>query len=115
MVAFGEARVNAPILFSACAGAQSPGEPLSEKRRHTVTTIESREIWIIKRPEPERPKILCDACPRPSGMLTVQDAAEQAGVSQRTVFRWLDEGAIHFTETAGGLFVCLAPLTVDIE
>jgi hypothetical protein len=42
-------------------------------------------------------------------MLTPQQAAEQAGVSQRTVFRWIDEGTVHFAETAEEMFVCLAP------
>jgi excisionase family DNA binding protein len=46
-------------------------------------------------------------------MLTPQEAAEQTGVSQRTVFRWIDEGVIHFADTAEGIFVCLVPLTVD--
>jgi len=46
-------------------------------------------------------------------MLTPQQAAQQEGVCERTVFRWIDEGVIHFAETAEGLFVCLAPLTID--
>jgi len=89
-------------------------ETMSEKRRRTVTTIETHEFWIVKTPAPERPKIFCAACPAKTGMLNPQEAAEQVGVSQRTVFRWIDEGVIHFTESAEGkLFVCLAPLTID--
>ena len=87
---------------------------MSEKRRRTVTTIENHEFWIVRRPAPARIEIFCPLCPAKTGMLTPQEAAEQAGVSQRTVFRWIDEGAIHFAETPDGLFVCLAPLTIDI-
>lgn len=87
---------------------------MSKKRRHTVTTIESHEYWIVRAPEQRPAEILCAACPEMSRMLTPQQAAEHAGVSQRTVFRWIDEGAIHFAETAEGLFVCLAPLTIDV-
>jgi len=86
---------------------------MSEKRRHTVTTIESHEYWIVKMPDQRPREILCSACPNASVMFTPQEAAEQTGVSQRTVFRWIDEGVIHFAETAEGMFVCLAPLTID--
>jgi len=84
---------------------------MSKKRRHKVTTIESHEVWIIKRPKSDEPKILCEACDGASPMLTLQQTADQAGLSQRTVFRWIDEGVVHFVETAEGLFVCLAPLS----
>ena len=88
---------------------------MSGKRRHTVTTIESHEVWVIKRPVPTVTDVLCKACPGVSAMLTTEEAAAEAGVSQRTVFRWIDEGAIHFAETdQGKLFVCLAPLTIDL-
>jgi len=87
---------------------------MSEKKRTTVTTIETHEFWIVHRPAPPRPAILCGACPTNVSMLTLREAADQARVSQRTVYRWVDEGLIHFTETAdGSLFVCLAPLTID--
>jgi len=86
---------------------------MSAKRRHTVTTIESHEYWIVRRPDEETPNVLCEACPGKLGMLTPQQAAQQEGVCERTVFRWIDEGVIHFAETAEGLFVCLAPLTID--
>jgi len=88
---------------------------MSEKRRHKVTTIESHEYWVVRRPETARAKIQCQACPGAPDMLTPQEAAEQAGVSQRTVFRWIDEGSVHFADTTEGLFVCLAPLTTDVE
>ncbi|MFN2578360.1 MAG: hypothetical protein ABR607_11785 [Pyrinomonadaceae bacterium] len=88
---------------------------MSRKKRHTVTTIESHEVWIIKRPAPTTAKILCEICAGGSTMLTPQRAATEAGVSERTVFRWIDDGAIHFAETADGMFVCLAPLTVEVD
>ena len=87
---------------------------MSDKKRHTVTTIETHEFWVVKRPAQQSPEIICAACPGEARMLTPQQAATQAGVSDRTVYRWVDEGLIHFLETAeGSLFVCLAPLTID--
>ncbi len=87
---------------------------MTKKRRHRVTTIESHEVWIIKRPASDGPKTVCEACDGASPMLTLQEAAVQAGVSQRTIFRWIDEEAVHFSETSDTLFVCLAPLTNDV-
>lgn len=89
---------------------------MSEKKRHTVTTIETHEFWIVKRPATELPAVVCADCPGAAEkMLTPKEAAERTGVSQSTVYRWAEDGRIHFAETADGkLFVCLAPLTVDI-
>jgi excisionase family DNA binding protein len=88
---------------------------MSEKKRHTVTTIETHETWIVRRPATESTAIVCAACPGERRMLTPKQAAEEAGVTNRTVYRWVDEGVIHFLETEeGNLFVCLAPLTIDV-
>ena len=49
-------------------------------------------------------------------MITPYEAAINAGVSQRTIYRWVDEGVIHYAESAEGrLVVCLAPLTFDAK
>ncbi len=77
-----------------------------------MTTIETHEFWVVKRPAAERREIPCYACLDGSGMLTPEDAAARAGVSQRTVYRWIEDGRVHFAETDDGhLFVCLAPLS----
>ena len=76
-----------------------------------MTTIETHEIWAFKTVASERPEVLCRVCQGTPAMLTPQEAARQAGVSQRTVFHWIDEAVVHFAETTEGLFVCLAPLT----
>lgn len=84
---------------------------MSSKKRHTVTTIEKHEYWLIKRPTTAQ--FVCSTCPDTSRMLTLQDAAECAGVSQRTVCRWVEAGRVHFAETeTGDLLICLAPLFV---
>lgn len=85
----------------------------SQRRTRTVTTIETHEVWVLRRPTPETPDILCAACVGETRMLAPQEAARRAGVSQRTVYRWVEDGRIHFAETTdGGLFVCLAPLLI---
>jgi excisionase family DNA binding protein len=45
-------------------------------------------------------------------MLTPTEAAWQTKVSQRVLYRWIEAGLIHFTETVdGGVFICLSSLT----
>lgn len=80
-------------------------------RRKTVTTIETHEFWIIRRPFAGFPTTLCALCDSP--MLTPHEAALRAGVSQRTIYRWVEEGLIDFVEAAdGSVLVCLAPLLI---
>lgn len=44
-------------------------------------------------------------------MITPDEAAALCEVSTRTVYRWLEQGSIHFSETeAGSLFICLRSL-----
>jgi len=44
-------------------------------------------------------------------MFTPEVAARLASVSQRTIYRWIEAGSLHFTETPdGGLLVCQASL-----
>ena len=85
---------------------------MSVKRRRTVTTIETHEVLIVRR-HAGVPALLCAACAGAGRMLTPQEAARLTGVSQRTIYRWMEDGRIHFAETVdGGLFVCLAPLSI---
>ena len=76
--------------------------------KRTVTTIESHEVITLK----SSPRLLCPDCRDATQMLTPVEAAWQTNVSQRVVYRWIEAGLVHFSETVdGGLFVCLAPLS----
>ena len=86
---------------------------MSNKSRRTVTTIETHEVLTVRR-DAGRPAPPCAACPGEARMLTPEAAACRAGVSQRTVYGWVEDGRIHFAETPdGGLYVCLEPLYAD--
>lgn len=80
-------------------------------KRRTVTTIQTHEVLTVKRRSGVTALLpSCAACPGGAWMLTPQEAARSAGVSQLTIYRWVEDGSVHFAETAdGGLFVCLAP------
>jgi len=79
--------------------------------RRTVTTIETHETLIVRRLT-SFPVLRCAACLNEAEMLAPHDAARLTGISQRTIYRWIEDGRIHFVESPdGGLFVCLAPLS----
>jgi len=103
---------HAAILISACEGGNpDKRNKMSGKNRRTVTTIETRELWIVRKNAPQISEIFCSTCPHEVVMLTPQEAARHAGVSQRAVYRWVEDGRLHFVETADGdLLVCLSPL-----
>ena len=49
-------------------------------------------------------------------MLTPDEAATIAGLSSRLIYRWIEDGRIHFSETGGGhLLICQSPLPKLIE
>ena len=83
------------------------------RRKRSVTTIETHEVLTIRR----RGNVIVPSCPvcvDIAAMLTPQEAAHRAGVSQRTVYRWLEEGRIHFAESGDGeLFVCFGLQSSD--
>jgi len=44
-------------------------------------------------------------------MMTPNEAARIAGVSTRTIFRWIEEAKLHFIEnSSGSLFVCVGSI-----
>jgi excisionase family DNA binding protein len=82
-------------------------------RRRTEIVTETHEIWVLRRRGASRR--LCGQCVREAQMLTPHEAAVLRGVSQLTVYRWVESGRLHFIETPGGeLFVCLASLLLEI-
>jgi excisionase family DNA binding protein len=47
-------------------------------------------------------------------MITPHEAAAIAQVSSRTIYRWIEDAKLHFTEELGGvLFVCADSLQVN--
>ena len=85
---------------------------MSVKRgvKSTKVAVKRRRVVIINRPFVS-PQKSCDRCAEPSGMITPDEAAALCEVSTRTIYRWLESGAIHFSETASeGLLICLSSL-----
>ena len=54
---------------------------------------------------------LCDECLAEVGMVSVDQAAREAGVSELQIYSLVEEGALHFKEDAvGHILICLDSL-----
>lgn len=78
--------------------------------KKTEVTIETREVWIIRRPD-QAVRIWCAGCAAWVEMVTPEEAAHQTSVGVRIIFRWIEQARLHFTETpAGSVMICLPSL-----
>ena len=76
------------------------------KTRRMEVTIETDEIWIIRRPSSGL-VAWCSACGRQTTMITPDEAALLAELDAREVYRQAVTGLIHYNETSGGhMVVC---------
>ena len=108
-----------PRLFTVATPLTSRQRNSSEKgpawkavkiKRRTETTLESHEIWVIKRSK-TKAALWCGQCSNHTQRLTAEEAAKLMNVSTRTIYRWAEAERIHFTEPAhGGLLICFGSL-----
>lgn len=78
--------------------------------RRTVVTVETDRILVIRR---RGGPILarCEACARQVEMLAPDEAAVLIRAGARVIYRRMEAGRVHFTETADGrTYICLSSL-----
>jgi hypothetical protein len=81
-----------------------------KRKLTTDITIETLQLLVIHEPG-ESVRGMCPQCGTEVRLVSSNQAAVLAGESTRTIYRWIEDGLIHFTETREGhLFVCLASL-----
>ena len=74
--------------------------------RRTEVTVETDEIVVIRRSQTTIVP-LCSQCCDSVTMITAEQAREVLSVNTRAIYRWVEEGLIHHTETSEGVvFVC---------
>jgi hypothetical protein len=78
-------------------------------KKRTVTTIETHQILIVRRPG-GAVLAWCPVCLREVEMVSLEEAALLANVSLRDICRRVGDGRLHFVETAQGGLVCLPSL-----
>jgi excisionase family DNA binding protein len=76
------------------------------RKRRTKITIETERVIVIRKRRPLTQE-WCNRCGEIVSMVTVDEAAGIAGVSSRTIYRWVEADRIHFTETSDRrLLIC---------
>lgn len=71
-------------------------------RTRTEITVEMDRWVVVSR---LRRWAWCPTCLRQVEMLNVDDAAIFAQVNSRTIFRWVEAGVVHSSETPEGLLL----------
>ena len=83
-------------------------------KRTTQRTIEitiERRRSVMTRRTTKRRLSYCPICARESEFVTPEEAAAVASVTSRTIYRWLENGKLHFIEMPGGeLLICAESL-----
>ena len=78
--------------------------------RTTEITIERKRSFAARRTT-KRTLSYCPICAHESEFVTPEEAGAIASVSPRTIYRWLENGKLHFIETPGGeLLLCAESL-----
>jgi LSD1 subclass zinc finger protein len=83
-------------------------------RKIEVTLEKTEEVLVHRRKGATN--VWCAACRATVSMLTPDQAAALAGVTPRTIYRWIEAGRVHYTEVPdGSLMICQKSLTVSDE
>ena len=83
--------------------------------KKTEIKIETREVWIVHRPQHEA-QAWCPLCAAQVELLRPEEAAQLIGIGIRLLFRLLEQAQLHFLETpAGGVLICLPSLLAGCE
>lgn len=58
----------------------------------------------------------CQECRDSVQMLAPEHASKLSNVSTRTIYRWVEDGSLHFRETEdAGLLICFASLFAGLD
>ena len=80
------------------------------KKRRTTITIEKEHVLVIGRRN-RAVAVWCNGCGEQVTMISVEEAAAVAGVKTRAIYREVEAGKFHFTETPDGILrICLSSL-----
>ena len=75
-------------------------------RKRTVTTIETHQVVTVRVPAGAS-RHWCPACLKEVEMVSLEVAAQWAGVSLRDICRRVAANEIHLVATASGALICL--------
>ncbi|MDQ3665656.1 MAG: hypothetical protein M3410_03480 [Acidobacteriota bacterium] len=75
------------------------------KKKRTEITIEIDEIRLINRGRDASTRVWCPGCAAIVTLVPPERAAAIAGVTVRTINRWVEAESVHFVETENGLLL----------
>jgi len=79
--------------------------------RKSEKLVEIHEFSVIRTPTGSPPQLCAECSTGDAILVTPEQAAAVAQVAVRTIYRWVDLGAVHFKEAAdGSLIICLKSL-----
>lgn len=88
------------LLYQGQRGRARETKVPVKRRRRMEITIQRREVAVLR---PASIEDYCARCYRTVTLLSLPLAAKAAGVSTRTLYRWMGEDRIHFCEFADGM------------
>jgi hypothetical protein len=75
--------------------------------KRILITTESHEIFIIRINDKDKIHGYCETCVAETVMLRIDEAVSETGLNALKIFRLVENGGIHFIETATGhLLIC---------
>ena len=81
------------------------------RRRRIEIVASSEQRIVLRHTAAARTRVGCTECK--TRMVTPEEAAIIARTNMRTIYRWVETGAVHFTELNGRLWICLSSLPND--
>jgi hypothetical protein len=98
----------APIIPQDVSTSDTNGGTVRITRRVEIT-VETDRVWVIRGHQSHLSQ--CPGCNEQVRMIDVARAADLVRASQRQIFRWIENGQLHFVEAPGvPLLVCLTSL-----
>ncbi len=73
-------------------------------KKRTEIMLEARQVIVIRSPH-KRVRCWCEQCAETSELITPELAAVLSNASTRVIYRWIEDGKLHFTETDNGLLL----------
>jgi len=83
---------------------------MPEKKTRKQITIETHQLTVVHSAN-RAVRMWCEECARDVSMLAPDKASMLVRVTLRTIYRWVEEGKLHFIEAQPGrLLVCAESL-----
>ena len=94
--------------------SESPATEVDATKRRTEITVETHRVLRISGSNVSATE-WCDRCGEKVWMITTEQAAILADVTQRLIYRWVEAGSLHPSEKPGAmLLVCVSSLKLCI-